>query len=115
MTNFLDLNTAFARSDHDAALGMLTQWISDPSDTTTCHIFPHLLLRSTTTRNIEEILSGYMEDTWAYDLFYTDYDQPPLLWITEETKERMETTRRERLFFSYYGKPPLLLLLLLLP
>ena len=36
-----------------------------------------------------------MDDTWAYD-------QPPLLWITEETLERMETTRRERLFFSYY-------------
>ena len=31
-----------------------------------------------------------MDDTWAYD-------QPPLLWITEETLERMETTRRERL------------------
>ena len=27
----------------------------------------------------------------------TDYDPPPLLWITEETLERMETTRRERL------------------
>ena len=26
-----------------------------------------------------------MDDTWAYDLCDTDYDQPPLLWITEET------------------------------
>ena len=27
-----------------------------------------------------------MDDTWAYD-------QTPLLWITEETLERMETTK----------------------
>ena len=60
---FPDWTTAFARLDHDAASGMLTHWICDPcdTDTTTCHLFSLLLLRSTTTRNI---LKKLWVDTW---------------------------------------------------
>ena len=89
---FPDWTTAFARLDHDAASGMLTHWICDPcdTDTTTCHLLPFTATDYHYKKYFEETLSWYMDDTWAHD-------QTPLLWITEETLERMETTWQERL------------------